>query len=822
MTLTRTAHTIGIRLATLAGTALLALGAMAPSPLVAQTGLIRGRVAAAETGAVAGLMVSLDGTDFRTTTDSGGRFALARVPARRYTLLLALSGRAAIRREIRVVPDSVVNVLIRLDAGPARLSEVRIAATRPLHVIGHLPYVHDAVILAGKKTEVIVMDSLHANLAQDVERQILGRIPGATFSETQGAGFPSNGIGFRGLDPTHSQEVNTRQNGVSIAADLFGYPETYYTPPAEALERIEVIRGAASLAYGPQFGGVVNYVTRQGTAGAAPTFVSTQTAGGFGFVNSFNSISGGTGRWTYYGFAHGRADAGWRPNSDVLQATAYLSATYRPSDQLAIGLEYTASRNRIHMAGGLSDEQFNQDPRQSFRARNWLASPWNVAALKVHWAPAAGVRLETTVSLQASDRHLVWRNEDGGAAAPDAIDPATGTFVPREAERETFSNVSLESRLRMDHDLLGLPQTLALGVRLGTNRMRRFEGGPASTGSGFDMTLYGGTWERALRFRSENAALYAENLVHLSARLSVTPGVRFEYLRSSAQGYTDVDSLFAPRTFAYPLAGAGAEYLLGASSSLYANVSEAYRPILYASLTPFGSVATVDPGLRSSRGYNADAGWRGTSGRSVKFDVSAFYLSYRDRVGIRTVGSGPSASLEIANIGNSVHQGVESYLEVDALALLAPQLIPSIGTLDLFNSFAFIDARYVTGALRGNRVEQAPRFVERIGLTWARGPLGVTVQASHTSSSFGDANNSVTPSVEDGATGVVPAYTVLDGSARWLLSPRFTIAAGVNNLANVRYFTKRTAEYPGPGVLPGMGRSVYVGVTTRVGPSFTP
>ena len=48
-----------------------------------------------------------------------------------------------------------------------------------------------------------------------------GRIPGASFSETQGAGFPSNGVGFRGLDPTQSVEMHIQQNGVSIAGDLF-------------------------------------------------------------------------------------------------------------------------------------------------------------------------------------------------------------------------------------------------------------------------------------------------------------------------------------------------------------------------------------------------------------------------------------------------------------------------------------------------------------------------------------------------------------------------------------------------------------------------
>src|SRR5260221_10499218 len=113
------------------------------------------------------------------------------------------------------------------DAGSARsrgaaLPSVLVTADRSLHVIGHLPAIQNGVIYTGKKTEVIVMDSLRANIAQDVERQILGRIPGAHFSETQGVGFPSNGVAFRGLDPTQSVEMNVRQNGVSIAADLFG------------------------------------------------------------------------------------------------------------------------------------------------------------------------------------------------------------------------------------------------------------------------------------------------------------------------------------------------------------------------------------------------------------------------------------------------------------------------------------------------------------------------------------------------------------------------------------------------------------------------
>jgi Fe(3+) dicitrate transport protein len=49
----------------------------------------------------------------------------------------------------------------------------------------------------------------------------------------------------------------------------------------------------------------------------------------------------------------------------------------------------------------------------------------------------------------------------------------------------------------------------------------------------------------------------------------------------------------------------------------------------------------------------------------------------------------------------------------------------------------------------------------------------------------------------------------------WPMSLRIAqqqLSFGINNLTDARYFTKRTAEYPGPGILPGIGRSLYLGV----------
>ena len=125
----------------------------------------------------------------------------------------------------------------------------------------------NGIIYAGKKTEVLLLDSIEANTAQSNPRQLLGRLPGAVFSETQSSGFPSNGIGFRGLNPVQSIEMNTRQNGYNISADIFGYNEAYFLPPFDAVEQIDVIRGAASLQFGPaSLAGLLIMLSKQGAS----------------------------------------------------------------------------------------------------------------------------------------------------------------------------------------------------------------------------------------------------------------------------------------------------------------------------------------------------------------------------------------------------------------------------------------------------------------------------------------------------------------------------------------------------------------------------
>lgn len=794
-------------------------------------GSVSGRTRAADGRPLSGVTVRLEQLERATatrrpaagvrtdTTDATGRYDFTDVGAGSYVLTFERD--SLVTRHLSVnVQDRAATldvVLVSPHASPVaeELAPVVVTAkgTRAPAVTGNLPDVRGTEIFAGKKTETIQVDSLPMNTAQDVSRQLFARLPGANITETANSGFPSNGIGFRGLNPVQSVEMNTRQDGVNIVADLYGYPETYYTPPAEALDRVDLVRGSSSLQFGPQFGGVIDYVLHDGAPNSPLEVKARETGGSFGMFDSYLSLEGGKDKWTYFAFGQYRHQNGWRPNSDVSQLSATGKLTYRANEKLSIGLAYSMLRNQIHMPGGLANQDFNEDARSSFRERNWLASPWNIFALNGVYDLSANTHLTSTLSLMASQRYLIWRNEDGGPEARDEFDPESGELAAREVEWEYFTNVTSETRLLHEYKAFGTTSSIATGIRLFGGDVHRQTGGPGSTGSDFNMNLIGGPYETDMKFGTFNGAAFAENVFRTGTRLTFTPGARVEFLHSTARGYT-ADTIADPqsknRTFV--LFGAGAAYKATAATEIYANATQAYRPIEYSFLTPFASLTRIDPKLEDPKGYNLDLGWRGSLDDILSFDVGVFDLVYHDPIGlISGVDSTGTPFTERTNVATSIHRGVESYLNLSLTSLL--NIAPTFGSVDVWDALGYTHARYTDGEFSGKTVEFAPSVVHRAGVTYGRGRGSVGLQWSYVSKQFTDANNTVASFNAD--VGIVPSYNLIDLSAKWQLNRTIGLDFGVNNVANQYYFTLRTAEYPGPGIIPGIGRSIYLGA--RVG-----
>lgn len=694
------------------------------------------------------------------------------------------------------------------------LKEVIVKGFKTVNGIGHMPASKDGIIYAGKKSEIILVDSLDANKAVNNTRQILGRIPGLNIVETESSGFTANGIATRGLNPSQSVEMNTRQNGYNVSADIYGYNESYYIPPMEAVSRIELVRGAASLQFGSQFGGLVNYVTKDAPKNKSFEFITSQTMGSYGLFNSFNSVGGSHKKLSYYGFLQYRNMEGYRPNSQQTQVSGFGKIQYNHSDKLNFGVEYSLLRNKIKMPGGLTDSLFYANPKTSTRARNWLKSPWNIISAYANYIPSENSTLSVKSTYLFSGRSLVWRNEDGGAEATDDIDPVTGAYVPREVGIEKMNNSTTEIRFSQNYSVGNQKSTLAGGVRHSYAWFKRRGGGEGTTNSDFDLSITG-DWGYDLDFTTTNLAPFVENIFKVSNNFTITPGFRFEYLRSTAEGHKEVEGDIQitdevrNRTFA--LAGIGLELKPGKNTSLYANITQAYRPIDYSQLEPFGTSSRIDPNLKDSKGFNSDLGYRGTIKNYLNFDIGLFYMGYNKRIGV-TLATDPISGDYYSvrkNIANSVHQGIESYIEFNIIKYFNTQ---SDFGLSIFNSYSYVDAKYTTGEFKGKRVEAAARTINRIGLIFSTSKLSSTLQYNYVGDAFGDASNVMTS--EDPVAGHIPSYTVWDWSASYKLN-NFAIKFGANNLTNKSYFTRRTDEYPGPGIIPAVGRSFYLGFTAK-------
>ena len=693
------------------------------------------------------------------------------------------------------------------------LKEIIVNKIKTVRGTGHMPDVKDGIIYAGKKNEVILVDSLDANKAINNTRQILGRIPGLKIVESETGGFTANGISTRGLNPTQSIEMNTRQNGYNISGDVFGYNESYYLPPMEAVSRIEMVGGAASLQYGSQFGGMINYVLNEAPKDKKFEWYTSESGGSFGLFNTFNSIGGTINKFSYYGYAQLRTMNGWRPNSKQWQLSAFGKIQFTPSEKLNAGVEYTLLRNRIKMPGGLTDSMFNANTRSSFRSRNWLKSPWNIVTGYLNYNITPQTFLSIKSSLMFSNRSLVWRNEDGGAAALDEKDPVTREYVNREVENEDMNNATTEVRLTHNYTLGKMKNTLGGGIRYTYAWFKKQSGGEGTTGTDFDLSITG-EYEKDIDFTTTNLAPFLENIFRVNDRFSITPGFRFEYLKSTSNGYKETDDgrLIAKenRERYLPLFGLGLQYKTTAYTNAYANISQAYRPISYSELTPIGVTSKIDQNMKDAKGFNADLGYRGTVKNYLNFDIGLFYIAYNNRIGTILMNSGSSDQYTLrTNVANSVHKGMESYIEFNLLKYLNSH---SKKGLNIFHSLALINAEYTSGEFKGNRVETAAKYINRIGVTYFDNRLSGTLEMSNNGDAYGDATNAKIST--DPVAGYIPAYTVFDASLTYRLN-KLSLKAGMNNIADKQYFTLRADEYPGPGIIPSIGRNFYVGISAK-------
>ncbi|MCB0501568.1 MAG: TonB-dependent receptor [Bacteroidetes bacterium] len=760
------------------------------------------------------------GGDFYVVNKKG-EFSIEELATGDYVLNFFKEGYKTVVQQVSLASEDVY-LEITLEALNKDLDEVLIEGkSEKTHGFTTLKAVEGVSIYAAKKSEVIVLDDLVVNKSSNNARQIFARISGANIWESDCAGLQI-GVASRGLSPNRNANFNTRQNGYDISADPLGYPESYYTPALQAVERVEVVRGASSLQYGTQFGGMVNFKMKQGAKDKVVGFTTHQSYNSIGFYNNFTSIGGTYKKLNYYGYNRYTIGECWRCNSDFKANNNFVALNFQANANIALGIEYSGMKYLAHQPGGLTDAQFEDNPQQSNRERNWFEVVWNMPVI--------------TFDAQLTEKtKLNWRNYSliGSRDALgnlQAINRADGGGE-RDYLTDNFYNFGSELRVIHRYNIKHQTANFLIGTRLYRGLTVRRQG----LGDDGSEPSFGYNEDGLLsdyRFPNVNWALFSENIFNINHQWSITPGVRLEYINTLAEGYyrniikdgagnvlqdVRIDESKHNNRFIV-LAGIGISYKPKTMVELYGNFSQNYRAINFNDIRVINPNAAVDENLKDEKGFNADLGLRG-NWKGFRYDFSFFVLKYQDKIGdVFTTVPDPilveRAVRLRTNISDARNIGIELFLETDLLSY--SEKASNDLSLVLFTNFSYVNSIYVNSdnsAFDGKKVELVPPYIFRTGLTFGWKGFDAAVQYSYTHQHFTDATNAIeTPNAVDG---IIPSYYVLDLSLsyewKW-----FTFETGINNLTNNHYYTRRASGYPGPGIIPSDGISAYGGVQFNI------
>ncbi|MEO9481611.1 MAG: TonB-dependent receptor [Maribacter dokdonensis] len=765
-------------------------------------------------------------------TNNEGAFLIENLTAGTYTIVVFAYEFEIIEQDVTINGNTEFNPVMN-PLKVQNLSEVVITQKREeIFALKQLKKVDGTAIYAGKKNEVVLLDGITGNLAANNPRQIYSQVVGLNIYDNGDAGLQLN-IGGRGLDPNRTANFNTRQNGYDISADVLGYPESYYTPPAEALEEIQVVRGAASLQYGTQFGGLVNFKFKQPNSSKKIEWASRQTLGSYNLKTSFNSLSGTVGKFSYYTYFNYKEGNSFRPNSDYNSRNYFAHVGYQFSDKTKVTVETTFLNYLAKQPGGLTDAQFIEDPTFSNRERNWFDVDWKLFSVRLDHKFSSKTDFSLNVfGLDASRSALGFRTNR--VSQPD--DPEE----PRELLIDNFQNWGAEARLLTRYKLGDTESALLIGSKIyrTDNDQRQ---GPGTSAANADFNFADDefpNYERQSQFNfpNSNLAFFGENIFNISPKLTLTPGFRLEHIKTESIGsYKNIvldlagnpllneeveDNREFDRTFL--LLGLGATYKLNSSVEFYGNFSQNYRSVTFSDIRVVNPSFQVDENISDEDGFTADIGFRGRHKNVLSYDVSAFSLLYDNRLGeiLKSETQTNALGEEVetgsivrfrGNIGTAFMYGLESFANwsVKETFFSASDKLK----LNYFMNLALTNSEYLSSEetnVEGNKVEFIPDVNLKTGLNFGYGNILGSLQYTYLSSQFTDATNAL-QDVNDnqrGIEGEIPAYDILDFSLSYVYK-NWKLETGINNVLDNSYFTRRATGYPGPGIIPSEPRTFY-------------
>lgn len=733
-----------------------------------------GRVTDAQSGApVSGANVSIESIA-SAVTNANGDYVLASVAAGRHTLVVRAVGYVRQAEPIAVPNEGELRVNIALAAVPRGLAQIVVTGTRAEQEIGNIP----AALSVVRASDVQL-----ARQSTNIDES-LRRVPGLAM-RVQTGGSSRSTVSIRGAGAQSSFGAR----GVRILVDGIpknnagGSAQDFMNIDLASVQRVEVVRGPSSALYGNQAGGVINFITEEGTD--TPVREVRQWAGSYGYFKSHVKAGGRVGNVSYFTSAFRAQLGGWRQFSGFENTGFNSKFGYQFGNGATLTTIFAYDKLLQRIPGSLTAAEMAANPQQANPA---LVSTGGVRGDIDEFRAAVALRAPVGSTGQI---------ELTGYYVPR---PIYSTFSGPIRNTQFFINRGATARFLSSAALFGRANRLTVGLD--------YQGTPLSN-SIFNRTT--GAASQQLQENLGSVGLYVQNEFTLRPGVLVNAGGRYDQIsfgfdnlmRPGAPGskFTQRYTRFTPKV--------GLVVKPSENLSLYANYSEGYEAPVSEQLrnSPItGGEFVLNQGLSPQVVRSSELGAKGQRGERLSFEVAAFSQSINNFIVTRNFprddGTTFAASLNAAEVQ-------QLGLEVGATVVIARPL--TLAATYTFSDYTFERFQAAGDDFGGNRLAGIPRQAAFVELSYRR-ESGAYAQA--------DVRSAASFFLNDANTVSNAAYTVVGirighenirmGSVRLgpfvavdnLLDERYVSMAEINNGVQ-RFFN------------PMPGRNLLVGISVR-------
>lgn len=663
--------------------------------------------------------------------------------------------------------------------------------------------------------------------------EALRKVAGLNVRDEEGFGLRPN-IGVRGLNPTRSTKILLLEDGIPLTFAPYGGNESYYHPPVERFDRIEVLKGAGQNIYGPQtVGGVINYITP-----APPSDFGGRLSlagGNRGYLNGRVSV-GGEGLLFD---VTGKESDGARDNIKSSIYDLNFKAVMDAGADHAFAFRANAYEEDSQVTySGLTDAEFAKlGPRYNpFKNDTFDAVRYGTSVTHA-WTFSSDADLTTNLYYNQFNRDWWRQASTTPSLTPPPDDPCGNVFgnnrlagnavnvdtdcLTTQGRLRDYYTYGIEPRLTLAYKALGLDNELKTGVRYHAESQERRQL------NGTSPTARTGTLAENNQRLTDAYSGFVQNRF-AGGKLAVTPALRVEHIRYERTNLANGSKGTKNLTELIP--SLGSTYEIGTDTQVFAGVHRGFAPprtedIIGQSSGIGGTITTaVEVEAEDSRNY--ELGLRSRPAPWMSYEVTLFRNDFSRQIAVGSIAGGSTPLAQ----GETLYQGIELNGRLDGgrfmdsahnpfLELAYTHLPKAESTKPLrclvnnASCAGGLAGGVLTGSAAGNRLPYAPENTLTTTLGYSHS-IGVEarMEAVYVGSQFSDfANTAVAASNGNGQSGKIASYTIWNTAVNYTIpQTSLTVFVTAKNLFDKVYITDRTR-----GIQVGSPRLVQGGVEYR-------